>query len=50
MDIVLKGILQRFARMNSGRIYPADLYEKLAQRILPDLRMRRIRRIYEKRN
>jgi len=50
MNKTLKGILQRFDRMNSGRIYPADLYEKFARRILPDLRMRRIKKIYEKRN
>lgn len=50
MDTVLKGTLQRFANINSGRIYPAELYEKFARRILPDMRMHRIRRIYEKRN
>lgn len=46
MKIELRGVLQRFNRMNSGRIYPADLYEKYAIRIVPDMRMRMIRKIY----
>jgi hypothetical protein len=46
----LRGVLQRFNRMNSGRIYPADLYEKYALRLLADLRMKRIRKIYENGN
>ena len=51
MKLELKGLLQRFNRMNSGRIYPADLYEKYALRLLADLRMKRIRKIYgEKEN
>jgi hypothetical protein len=50
MKLELKGVLQRFNRMNSGRIYPADLFEKYAMRLLADLRMKRIRKIYEKGN
>jgi len=46
MKLELKGLLQRFNRMNSGRIYPADLFEKYALRIVADMRMRRIRKIY----
>ena len=47
----LIGVIQKFNRMNSGRIYPADLYEKYALRIIPDMRMRRIKKIYaEKEN
>lgn len=42
----IRGVIQRFNRMNSGRIYPADLFEKHALRIVADMRMRRIRKIY----
>ena len=50
MKLELRGVIQRFNRMNSGRIYPADLYEKYALRLLADLRMKRIRKIYENGN
>lgn len=51
MKLELRGVIQRFNRMNSGRIYPADLFEKYALRIVADMRMRRIRKIYgEKEN
>jgi hypothetical protein len=46
MKLELRGVIQRFNRMNSGRIYPADLFEKYALRIVADVRMRRIRKIY----
>lgn len=46
MKLELRGVIQRFNRMNSGRIYPADLFEKHALRIVADMRMRRIRKIY----
>lgn len=46
MKLELRGVIQRFNRMNSGRIYPADLFEKYALRIVADMRMRRIRKIY----
>lgn len=46
MKLELRGVIQRLNRMNSGRIYPADLFEKYAFRIVADMRMRRIRKIY----
>jgi len=46
MKLELRGVIQRFNRMNSGRIYPADLFEKYALRLLADFRMKRIRKIY----
>lgn len=46
MKLELRGVIQRFNRMNSGRIYPADLFEKYALRIVAEMRMGRIRKIY----
>jgi hypothetical protein len=46
MRIEIRGVLQKFERMNTGRIYPEDAYRRYAARIIPDIRMKRIETIF----
>jgi len=51
-EIVLTGVLQKVSKTYNGRIYPEDMFQKYLeeekQRIEQQLRIKKIKRLYEK--